>query len=304
MERRFAATGMLLCAIAMQTRAATITVTNTNDSGPGSLRQALTIANDGDTVTFAVTGTIILTSGGLLVARNVTISGPGANQLSVDGSQALLVFGIFPGKSAIISGLSIRNGQLGIWNEQATLTVSNCVITSNSYQGLYNHEGALNANNCVLSGNSGVGLYTYYGVTTVSDCVVSGNSQGGLVNDGPHGHPPNDPVGSPGSMTITESMISDNSGPAVSNVGGFLTVMDSTLTGNSAGQALDGGGIMSGPLFKTPADVTLINSTISGNSASDFGGGISGGWWASPSSTAPSAGTRPEKAAAASPLDF
>ena len=80
-------------------------------------------------------------------------------------------------------------------------------------------------------------------------------------------------------MTIADSMISDNSGPGVSNVAGFLTVLDSTLSGNSAGQALDGGGIMSGPLFKTPAGVTLINSTISGNSASGFGGGIAGGYW-------------------------
>jgi hypothetical protein len=82
-EMHFAAIGMLLlCAIAMQARAATITVTNTNDSGPGSLRQALSIANDGDTITFAVTGTVRLTSGGLLIAKNVTISGPGSNQLS------------------------------------------------------------------------------------------------------------------------------------------------------------------------------------------------------------------------------
>ena len=40
-----------------------ITVTNTNDSGPGSLRQALADANDGDTINFAVTGTIGLTTG-------------------------------------------------------------------------------------------------------------------------------------------------------------------------------------------------------------------------------------------------
>ena len=269
----------LVCAVASSTYANIITVTNTDDSGPGSLRQALTIANDGDTITFAVTGTIGLTSGGLPINKNVTISGPGSNQLSIDGNQAVLVFGIFPGKTAIISGLSIRNGQLGIWNEQGTLGLSNCVATSNSYDGLYNHEGTLNVNNCVLSGNSGVGLYAYYGVTTVSNCVVSGNSSGGLVNDGPHQPPSKDPGGSPGSMTIADSMISDNSGPGVSNVAGFLTVLDSTLSGNSAGKALDGGGIMSGPLFKTPADVTLINSTISGNSASGFGGGISGGWW-------------------------
>ena len=125
---RFAAIAvLLLCAMAMQTRAAIITVTNTNDSGPGSLRQALAIANDGDTINFAVTGTIGLISGGLLIAKNVTISGPGSNQLSIDGHQALFVFGIFPGKTAAISGLTIRNADAGagVWNEQGTLAVSN-----------------------------------------------------------------------------------------------------------------------------------------------------------------------------------
>jgi hypothetical protein len=59
--------------------AATITVTNTNDSGPGSLRHALANANNLDTINFAVTGTIALTSGGLQVTKNVAISGPGSN---------------------------------------------------------------------------------------------------------------------------------------------------------------------------------------------------------------------------------
>ena len=61
---------LLLCAMAMQAQAATITVINTNDSGPGSLRQALVDANDGDTIDFAVTGTIGLTSGELLVIKS------------------------------------------------------------------------------------------------------------------------------------------------------------------------------------------------------------------------------------------
>jgi hypothetical protein len=265
--------------------ATTITVTNTNDSGPGSLRQALTDANDADTIVFAVTGTVALTSGGLLIAKNITIAGPGSNQLSIDGNQAIFVFGIFPGKTATISGLTIRNAETGagVWNEQATLTVSNCAVTSNSHEGVFNDEGTLNVNNCILSDNSGAGIAAYFGITSVSNCIVSGNSSGGLFNDGPHhgpyGHPPNGPVGSPGSMTIADSVISDNSGPGVSNVAGLLTVLNSTLSGNSAGEALNGGGIMSGPLFKTVAGVTLINSTISGNSASGFGGGIAGGYW-------------------------
>lgn len=49
------------------------------DSGPGSLRHALANANNLDTINFAVTGTIALTSGGLQVTENVAISGPGSN---------------------------------------------------------------------------------------------------------------------------------------------------------------------------------------------------------------------------------
>ena len=84
---------LLLAATTMSARAATITVTNTNDSGPGSLRQALANANNGDTINFAVTGAISLTSGGLGITKNVTISGPGFAQLAVGGNQALFVFG-------------------------------------------------------------------------------------------------------------------------------------------------------------------------------------------------------------------
>ena len=68
----------LICAVAISVHADIITVTNTNDSGPGSLRQALAVANDNDTITFAVTGTIGLTSGELVLNNSITISGPGA----------------------------------------------------------------------------------------------------------------------------------------------------------------------------------------------------------------------------------
>ena len=144
----------VVCAGAISAHASIITVTNTNDSGPGSLRQALTIANDGDTINFAVTGTIMLTSGGLPVNKNITISGPGADQLSIDGNQAIVVFGVFYGKAATISGLTVRNAQSDILND-GTVTVTNCVLGGNSYVGLSN-----------------------YGVATVSSCVLSGNLDG------------------------------------------------------------------------------------------------------------------------------
>src|SRR6266567_2863543 len=81
----FATCLSLLCLVALSTQAATITVTNTNDSGVGSLRQAIADANDGDTIHFGITGTITLTTGELLVDKSVTISGPGAASLTVDG---------------------------------------------------------------------------------------------------------------------------------------------------------------------------------------------------------------------------
>src|ERR1700746_842019 len=137
----FALARLLLAATTMSAHAATTTVTNTNDSGPGSLRQALANANNGDTINFAVTGTIALTSGGLVVARNVTISGPGAKQISIDGNQATFVFGVIPQKTVSISGMSITNGEYGIWNQQGTLTVTNCVLSGNSFNGLYNDGG-------------------------------------------------------------------------------------------------------------------------------------------------------------------
>ena len=156
----------LFCISAMPSQAATIMVTNTNDNGPGSLRQALMIANDEDTINFAVTGTITLTSGGLPVNKSLTISGPGKDQLSIDGNQASLVFGIFPDKTATISGLSIRNGQTGIWNERGTLTVSTCAVSGNSEVGLGN-DGMLTVSNCVVSGNSGGGILNGHSVLTL-----------------------------------------------------------------------------------------------------------------------------------------
>jgi hypothetical protein len=237
------------------------------------LRQALRIANDGDTITFAVTGTIALTSGGLPVNKSLTISGPGKDQLSIDGNQTLLVFGIFPDKTATISGLTIRNGQAGILNEHGTLTVSNCAVSGNSDIGLFNDgvPSVLTVSNCVVSGNSS-GIYNYYGEASVSNCIVSSNQSGGVFNYGVSGGPDDHILGI-ASLTIADSIINDNSGPGVDNNAGGVTIVDTTISGNSVGGGVytyqDGG--------KIPGNLTVMNSTISGNSASSYGGGIACG---------------------------
>src|SRR4051812_9659593 len=106
---RFVAASLLFFAVALAARATTIVVTNTNDSGPGSLRQALADANNGDTIVFAITGTIALTTGELLVGTSVTISAtPGS--MAVDGTNNSRVLHISSGTTVTISGLTIEQG--------------------------------------------------------------------------------------------------------------------------------------------------------------------------------------------------
>ncbi|HEV3119327.1 MAG TPA: hypothetical protein VGY58_19890, partial [Gemmataceae bacterium] len=120
----------------------TFIVTNTNDSGAGSLRQAILAANANpglDTVSFTggLNGTIVLTSGQLSITDGLTIIGPGANVLAVSGNSSSRVFS--KTSSAAIVGLAIENGQVdasvgaggGILNT-GNMTLQNCVITHDS----------------------------------------------------------------------------------------------------------------------------------------------------------------------------
>src|SRR5262245_65417375 len=71
----------------------TLTVANTNDSGPGSLRAAIDSAGPGDTIVFALTypAVISLTSGSLTINTHLTIAGPGASSLTIDASNNTLM---------------------------------------------------------------------------------------------------------------------------------------------------------------------------------------------------------------------
>src|SRR5438552_7463563 len=78
--------------------AATFTVSNVNDSGVGSLRQAILEANarpGADEITFAqLEGTITLTSGQLAITDDLTIAGPGAKELAISGNDSSRVFDV------------------------------------------------------------------------------------------------------------------------------------------------------------------------------------------------------------------
>ena len=101
---------VVLCTVAVPSNASTITVTNTNDSGPGSLRDALATAVDGDKIdATGISGTILLTSGELQIPHAVTIEGPGAGSLSIDGNGTFRVFHNLT-SGVNISGFTITNG--------------------------------------------------------------------------------------------------------------------------------------------------------------------------------------------------
>ena len=129
MKKRLLFSGALLfcsLATALPARAATFSVTSPADSGAGSLRDALAQANanaDADTITFNLppgTQSITLSSGALFIYNNVSIIGPGAGALRVDGNGAInnSVFGVSsigssnanPSLTASISGLTITGG--------------------------------------------------------------------------------------------------------------------------------------------------------------------------------------------------
>ena len=94
------------------TKSRTIVVTSTGDDGPGSLRQALAMAADGDTINITAMGTIALVRGELIVDKSVNIRGPGKTHGSVSGNGASRVFHIMPGTTVTISGLDRKSTRL------------------------------------------------------------------------------------------------------------------------------------------------------------------------------------------------
>ena len=161
----------------------TFTVTNLLDNGAGSLRQAILIANavtgaDEIDFTSGLNGTISLTSGQLDITDSVTINGPGAAKLSIDGGYANTgfsgerVFHVAALTTASISGLTITKGHPvyfganggGILND-GTLTVSGCTLSNN-------HAAA------GIAGSGVGGAIANFGDLTILNSVLSGNTGG------------------------------------------------------------------------------------------------------------------------------
>jgi hypothetical protein len=258
---------------------------NSQDSGPGSLRQLIADAQDGAVIDLdcASAVTVTLTSGELPINKNLTINGPGPTLLTVKRSAAqgtpdFRIFEVVTGKTVSLSGMTVGNGKAsdvggGILNNSgATLNVTSCTVTNNSVGnggnggGGISNSGTLNVTSCTVSNNSagtdGGGIDNE-GLLTVTNSVVSNNSAitgglgGGIVN------------GNHGTASITNSTISNNTATGGGGLDslGTMNVTNSTVSNNNC--AGGGGGIGNDGLM------TVTNSTVSNNTASsDEGGGI------------------------------
>lgn len=261
-RRLFGVSLSILVVTATCGRAATYTVTNSADSGSGTLRASLANAGNGDTITFslALPASITLTSGQLLVSNNVTIVGPGSNDLCINGNAASRVFDVTNNVS--ISGLTVSNGAAG------------------SGGGIYN-SGSLLLSNCVITRNSagfGGGVYSTGSLTVVGGTFVnnSATETGGGIDD-------------QGQLSLLTSTVSSNSsglfGGGISIYHSTALISRSTLNDNSVPLS-GGGGALNGPgggaIYNDGATVQLATCTISGNQGAS-GGGICDNGFDSPS---------------------
>lgn len=246
--------------------AATFTVTNTDDAGAGSLRQAFNDANaaGGDnTIVFDLPGVpepvVVLTTEGLDATSNITVLNdrPGDVPVTVRaGTPPHLLIACFytgNGRHVLLAGLTISGPPGGLNNQDS---------------GINNRSGYLTLRNCTLTDNNayfGGALFNEGGEVHLIDCLVTGNRAaqgGGIFNNGG------------GKLILQHCTISDNSaqeGGGIENWFGDVTLIDCTVSGNLAtstfGDNTGGGGIGNG------GSLAMTNCRLSGNQVAHSGGG-------------------------------
>lgn len=253
-----AASLFILCKTA---GAAILLVSNNNDFGPGSLRQAISdneTMNGGNTITFSkdVRGTIVLGSGELAIHYDVTIVGPGADALLLSGNNGnRLLSSAYANVN--ISGLTLAFGRTtaygggaGIFINYGSLVLNNCIVVSNTVPvgnagGGLSVNGALYCTNCTFisnisltSGfafNGGAAIYANGPLAIIGCTFLSNQTQGyygGVMCD------------RFSTGLIQNCTFYGNSsgmyGGAI-GIGGIITVASCTITKNFA--AVQGGGI-------------------------------------------------------------
>ena len=283
--------------------------------GAVSLRDAIAAANataGPDIIEFdpGLNGTITLTNGDLVITESVTITGLGANILTIDADDLSRVFTIDDGdddgadETVEISGLTLTGGNAddggGIFNTE-DLVLSDMVIRGNNATndggGVFNAaEARTRIFDSVIRGNDadddGGGIANDDdGTLVLVRSRVSGNTAaddgGGIVNNG---------VLRARRSRINNNDAGEDGGGIDNDYDSVAILTNSTITNNFAGLFGYGGGVHNGygsyleinqstiadnvadyggGVFNSPlAIASITNSTISGNSADSYGGGI------------------------------
>ncbi len=223
-------------------------VTNTNDTGPGSLRQALAdAATPGpDTITFApgLTGHITLNSE-ITISTAVTLDATShPSGVTISGNNTTRLFFVTSTGNLTLRSLTLTggtganstyNGSGGCISNSGTLTLTQSTLSGNTADinggGIYNDAGGtLTLTQSTLSGNTadinGGGIYNL-GTLTLTHSTLSGNMAdygGGIINAG--------------TLTLTQSTLSNNTagsrGGGIYNVVGTLTLTNTIAAGNNA----------------------------------------------------------------------
>jgi len=274
---------LLLGAQYFRPNGSTIIVTDTNDNGPGTLRQALVDAQDGDTIQFdpALIGqTITLTTGELLIDKNITISGPGWKLLTVSAIDIpkfrFRVFHVNPGHNVTIAGLTISDGHAngaaggaGIFNDHSALTINNCAIRNNHSErpggGIYSDGSGGSASLTIINSTVGGNSVMPLGGTGSGPPVG-----GGIANNATDGS---------ASVTIDNCVVTNNVARAywssqiyVGNGGGIfndganaiLTVSNSVVSNNIAGMSVGDVPGHEGAI-NNPHPTTIVDATAKKN---------------------------------------
>ena len=214
-----------------------------------SIQEKVDAADPGDTITVAA-GTY---KENIYINKSLTINGAGADNTIIDGNRTGSVFTIGPNIFVTLSGMTIHNGGVYGGGRQS------------GGGGVYN-RGALHIIGCTISDNIawskeavGGGVYNS-GSATFTECIVSENLAthgGGVYNNG--------------SAIFIGTTISTNQGAwydsgagVYNNKSATTTFVDSIISDNLG---LWGAGVYNDGL------ASFTNTTISGNRATNYGGG-------------------------------
>jgi hypothetical protein len=286
----------------------TFTVVDLGDGGigaglQGDLRYCIASANANadlsNRIVFqpGLTGTVLLTQGGLTITKSLEIDGPGSGELTVSGNHQNGVFNVTApaGDTVILADLTIADGtgfqvsgQLGTAGgglkiDAAAVTLNRCIVSGNSVSqygfggGIYN-SGTLILNDSTVADNNGYsGILSSRGPLTVNRSTFEDNNLfiGGAAIESSGPAAINDStfedntflaIINGGNMTITASTIDDNYGGGINNTpSGSLTLTASRVERNAG---YYGGGIENHGAF------TIVDSVIAHNTARGNAGGI------------------------------